>query len=182
MKWGIFIWVWICLVQILAWESMIQACHVFLTEVISKQPSTNYRPKKGKKDVRHKRKLPPSFTECHAFAIKQDERHTTWGRPYKSYARGCVISAFAIRDSYTENEIWGKMKSIWWKVKLSYRTQIPVCKSSRKKIIDPACKRYNWKVWRELLEQTWAYISAVSDIPENDISNDSLNTSDKRII
>lgn len=157
-------------------------------------PSTNYKPKKGKKNESkgQKRKRQASGEEKSTSNDKPVLRDVVLlpspkmedvprgSKREELYTHGCVISAFEIRDADTEEEIRRKMITAFNEnFKDLPEPKFKFMRAVGNKIIDPACENYNGKVLKYLNKQGPVYIRAVSAISlklsQQDASDDSSN-------
>ena len=87
--------------------------------------------------------------------------------------QGCVISAFEIRDSHTENDIRKKIIDAFGeKLKDLPEPKFKLVRAVGNKIIDPFCQTYSGKVLKYLNKQGPIYVCAVSAISEQDLSDE----------
>ena len=95
----------------------------------------------------------------------------------KLYTQGCVISAFEIRDSHTENDIRKRMVDAFGeKLKDLPEPKFKFVRAVGNKIIDPSCETYTGKVLKYLNKQVPIYARAVSAISEQDLSDEEKET------
>ncbi|XP_028400112.1 uncharacterized protein LOC114523408 [Dendronephthya gigantea] len=157
----------------------------YVPSVRNFEPSTNYRPKKGKKNLGKKRKqIDNSADKGNSNKEKPVLRDVILLpspkivdvprglKREKLYTQGCCISAFEICDSHSEKEIRNKMITAFGeKLKGLPDPKFKFVRAVGNKIVDPSCETYTGKVLKYLNKQGPIYVRAVSAIFQEDLSN-----------
>ena len=150
------------------------------------QPSTKYRPKNGKRNVGRKRtrfagtsdeedpsKEKSVLRDVVLITSPKTDCIPRGSEREKLYMQGCVISAFEIRDSHTENDIRKRIIDAFGeKLKDLPEPKFKFVRAVGNKIIDPSCQTYSGKVLKYLNKQGPIYVRAVSAISEQDLSDE----------